>query len=119
MKDETKFNDSVKIHRGEWYFEWRGYRINFTRRGNKKPFIFTETWYDISGTGGKRFLEYESESASISKSAFESRIKNRAEQYSNKPEDTFWRRCNDSPSIIRSRMTWEERYEEMRNRFYK
>tara|TARA_R100000697_G_scaffold83513_1_gene95531 strand:+ start:59 stop:424 length:366 start_codon:yes stop_codon:yes gene_type:complete len=108
MENKTKLNDRVKMNRGTWMFEWRGYLISFTRMGTKKPFRFTETWFDTIERGGKRFIEYETHSASISKSAFESKIKNTAEQYSNDSEDTFWRRCNDSPSIIRSRFTDEE-----------
>ena len=116
MENKTKLNDRVKMNRGTWMFEWRGYQINFTRMGTKKPFMVTETWFDLIGRGGKRFLEFNTHSASISKSAFESRIKNTAEQYSNDPEDTFWRRCNDSPSIIRSRFTCEEWLEDHRKR---
>lgn len=119
MENKTKLNDIVKMNRGTWVFEWRGYLISFTRMGTKKPFIFTETWFDTIERGGKRFIEYEAYHASISKSSFDSRIKDTAKQYSNDSEDTFWRRCNDSPSIIRSRFTHEEWLEDYSKRINK
>lgn len=106
---KIKLHESLKIIDASWRFKWRGYQINFNRIGNDNPYKFSEDWFDLYGSGGRRSFTYKTESSKMSKDSFLRRILETADLFSNDPNDQFWRRCNESPGVIRKRQDLEER----------